>query len=433
MARTVFTNAQLFDGQNEPRRGVHVVVSGRRVESLSEGTAPQAGEDDRSVDLAGRTLMPGMVQGHFHTHFGAFGSGISSPILGLEATPAYHGILAARNVQTALNCGFTSIIGSSNADGVDLAVKDAVGHGLIPGPRILACTREFMTTGEQADGNNSSWFMNLGNRGLTRTLDGAEQWRHATREEIGRGCDVVKVSSGQGHGAAPTVDECYMTDAELEAVVSVAHSRGALVRSHCPTRPAILQAARLGVDIIDHADRIDAECIDAILKAGSIVAPSMLFSFRLLQMIDNWDPEAGPFPMGGPAGEHVEDTQQRLRLMREDWEHTCRFMPEAAAAGIKMIVGDDFGVPGMPHGDYAAELELYVKQLGVSAQEVLTWATRNGASLMGRGDELGTIAPGKLADLIVIEGDPLSDITCLKDPARVSAVLKSGEWLKDTL
>ena len=159
----------------------------------------------------------------------------------------------------------------------------------------------------------------------------------------------------------------------------------------------------------------------------------MLFSFRLLQMIDNWDPEAGPFPMGGPAGEHVEDTQQRLRLMREDWEHTCRFMPEAAAAGIKMIVGDDFGVPGMPHGDYAAELELYVKQLGVSAQEVLTWATRNGASLMGRGDELGTIAPGKLADLIVIEGDPLSDITCLKDPARVSAVLKSGEWLKDTL
>jgi imidazolonepropionase-like amidohydrolase len=290
-----------------------------------------------------------------------------------------------------------------------------------------------MTTGEQADGNNRSWFMRLGNSGLVRTLDGPEAWRQAAREELGRGCDIVKISAGPGHGATPAVDSMYLTPAELEAVVETAHARGKRVRAHCPTRSAILACARAGVDIIDHADRMDAECIDAILENDLCVLPSMLWSVRFLELAENWDRARGPFPIGGGAGETPEEEGARLRAVRADFEHTCRVVPQAAAAGVRMLVGDDFGTPIMPHGDYASELELYVKQLGISSQEVLRWATRNGAEAMGLGAETGTVAPGKLADLIVVDGDPVADVTCLRDAARIRAVLKGGAFMKDEL
>jgi imidazolonepropionase-like amidohydrolase len=433
MASVVFTNAKLFDGENPVPGRVSVVVEGQRITRVESGAAAAAPAGARVIDLAGKTLMPGMVQAHFHTQFGHFGAGISSPILGLEAPTAFLAILAAKNVKTALDCGFTGIIGSSNSDGIDVAVKEAILLGTIPGPRMLACTREFMTTGEQADGNNRSWFMGLSNTGLVRTLDGPDQWRFAAREEIGRGCDVVKISAGPGHGSSPCLDFMYLTPAELDAVVETAHARGKRVRAHCPTRSAILACARAGVDIIDHADRMDAECIDAILGNDCSVLPSMLWSVRFLELAENWDFAAGPFPIGAAPGETPDEARVRLRAIREDFEHTCRAVPQAVAAGVRMLVGDDFGTPIMPHGDYASEMEFYVKQLGIPALEVLRWATRNGAQVMGLGAETGRIAAGRLADLIAVDGDPVSDITCLKDPTRVRAVLKGGAFTKDTL
>ena len=108
-------------------------------------------------------------------------------------------------------------------------------------------------------------------------------------------------------------------------------------------------------------------------------------------------------------------------------------MPEAAAAGVKMVAGDDFGTPIMPHGDYAAELAFYVKQLGIPALDVIRWATGNGAELMGLGDDLGRIEAGRLADVVVVDGDPLQDITCLAEAGNVLAVLKGGKVVKDLL
>jgi imidazolonepropionase-like amidohydrolase len=430
--RIVFTGGSLLDGDHPARPRMTVVVEGRRIAAVEAGPVP-ARPHDRRVELAGRTLMPGMVQGHFHSGFGHFGSGISAPVLGLEAPAAYLGMLAARNARTALHCGFTGAIGSSNGAYLDVSLKEAITNGVVEGPRLLAGSHELVTSGEQADGTNRSWFMQLGNLGLIRRVDGPEAFRQAAREELGRGCDVIKVSVAPGHGAMPTADLCYVTRDELEALVETAHERGKRVRAHCPSRKAILACARAGVDIIDHADRMDAECIEAILAAGAFVCPSMLWTVRYLAFAESWDHSQGPFPIGDGFPETREETAARLRGVREDFEHTCRVVPEANRAGVRMLVGDDFGTPLMPHGDYVSELEVYVKQLGIPALDVLRWATKHGALAMGRGAELGTVEPGKLADLLVVDGDPAADLGCLRDPARLLAILKDGEFVRDEL
>jgi imidazolonepropionase-like amidohydrolase len=432
--RTVFTGANLIDGEHPAQPGMTVVVEGERIVSVAAGLAGGARPGDRIVPLAGRSLMPGMVQAHFHSHFGAFGEGVTAPALGLEAAPPYLSMLAAVNARTALHCGFTGAMGSSSAHGIDVCLKEAILLGVVEGPRYRACTRELVTTGEASDyPNNRTWFMELGNKGLTCEVDGADAWRHATRAELGRGADVVKISASPGHGSSPARDVMYLTREELSACVETAHKLGKKVRAHVASRTAILECARAGVDILDHADRIDEECIEAILEAGCVVVPSMLWTVRFLALAENWDHAQKPLPISEGHPEDLATTLARIRGVREDFEHTCRMMPEAHRAGVPMVVGDDYGTPLLPHGSYGDELELYVKQLGFAPLHVIRWATRNGAHLLGLGDQTGTVEPGKLADLLVIDGDPLADIGCLRDPSRVLAILKGGRFVKDEL
>ena len=159
----------------------------------------------------------------------------------------------------------------------------------------------------------------------------------------------------------------------------------------------------------------------------------MLWTVRFLHIAENWDHAAQRLPINEGFPETLEQTLARIRAVREDFDYTCRMLPEAVAAGVKLVVGDDFGTPVMPHGDYASELEIYVKQLGIPAQTVIQWATANGADLMGLGDQAGCVEAGRLADVIVVKGDPLQDITCLKNPANIQAVLKNGAFVKDLL
>ena len=432
--RIVFRNANLIDGRSPARSGSSVAIRGERIEAVGPDASIQVEPGDREVSLDGLSLMPGMVQSHFHSHFGAFGDGVRAPSLGLEAAPAYLSMLAAKNAETALLCGFTGAVGASNAHVIDVSLKEAIQAGFVKGPRYLAGSREIVTTGEYSDyANNRNFFMHLGETGLTYKADGPDEWRLAARIEGGRGCDVIKISAGPGHGSSPVTDILYPTQDELRALVEAAHTLGKRVRAHAPSRSSILGCARAGVDIIDHADRIDAECIEAILDADCFVVPSMLWSERFLELAESWDHDAQPLPISEGFPESPTEVRARIAGVRADFEYTCEAMVEAAKAGVKMVVGDDYGTPIMPHGDYAAELELYVKRLGMAPLDVIGWATRNGAELMGLGDDAGTIEAGRLADLVIINGDPSVDIGCLADQDNLRAILLGGQWAKNLL
>lgn len=408
MARLIFTNASLLDGERAARPNTNVVVDGGRIASVTSGRV-DARSGDRVVDLAGRTLMPGMITCHFHSTYHELGAAPAP--LGLDKPPAYLALRAARNLETALRCGFTGAVSAGAAHDIDAAMKQAIADGLLCGPRFLAGSRDLSTTGHAND--STPWYWESRSEAAIRLCDGPDEFRRGVRDEIKRGADIIKLFVTGGHGTTAPKNAPEMTRGELHAAVEAAHDRGRRIRGHIVNKRAILIAIEAGIDVIDHADDMDRECIDHLAAAGTFVAPSLYFPHTLM---------SGRGPALGFSA-----------AMRADFDHMCRVLPEANAAGVKLVVGDDYGAMGLPHGRYAGELELYVREAGIAPLDVLRWATRNGAELMGLGEQLGTVEAGKLADLLVVDGDPVADIAVLQDTDKLLVIMKGGVFVKDAL
>jgi imidazolonepropionase-like amidohydrolase len=405
MGRIVFHNANLLDGDN-PARAANVVVSGERIESVGNGPA-EVRTDDRVVDLAGKTLMPGMVLGHFHAAY--WGTGASGRPVGLEAHPSLQAVRAVANMKTALECGFTGAISAGAPHAIDAALKAAVEEGTIIGPRLVAGSRDIGTTGFSADMANPSYLRIHAPTGV-HTADGPDALRRVVRQEIKDGAEIVKVFLTGGHATGGTGADWLMSEAEFAAVVDAANERGAKTRAHLASKASILLCVRLGVHIVDHGDGLDEECFAPLIESGTFLTPSLLFPKEMMAIM---------------PGHAFTDA------MREPWDAMAAVLPAASAAGVKLLIGDDYGAFTLTHGRYGEEMELYVKECGVPALDVIRWATRHGAEAMGI--DAGAIEAGKLADLVVVDGDPSADIAVLKDRAKILAVFKGGVAAKDGL
>lgn len=408
---TTFTNAHVFDGSAMLAGLRTVTLDGKRIASISD--APARGE---AIDLGGMTLMPGLITSHFHPDFYKFkiGEGIG---LGKELPPGVLMAIAVRNCGVLLESGFTGYVGAACGHDIDASLKIAITEGIMPGPRIRACSLHIGTTGDVND--SAMWWRQMASPGTDIFVDGPEDMRKATREMIRRGAETIKIFASTGHGIPGPARN--MGRDEIAAVVDAAHMRGVKVRAHCADRTMIAECVELGVDIIDHGDEVDEALIDQMAKAGTFWVPSLVYTQSLMQL--GW----------GDA------------VLQSHIDHVRKMLPIAHQAGVKVLVGDDYsGVfrdmiddDPLDHkvGNYGREFAMYAALEGLSPADVLSWGTSNaGEVLTGEAGQLGVIAPGALADLIVVDGDPLADLSILAQPQQhLKAVIRDGAICIDRL
>lgn len=410
------TNARVFDGVSL-LPGTHTVtLDGNRIASIAAGPA-DAGE---VIDLAGMTLMPGLITCHFHPDFYRFtlAQGLAGDPLGKEFPPGVMMAMAIRNGRVLLESGFTGYIGASCSNDVDAQYKIAIAEGIVEGPRLRACSGHIGTT---ADLNDSKlWWRKQVTPGTDVFFDGPIEMRKAVREYIRRGAQTIKIFASQGHGFPNRVSRNMDRD-EIEMIVKAAHGRGAKVRAHVADKAMIMECIELGVDILDHGDEIDGEAIAAMAEKGTFWVPSLIYPKCLLQL--GW----------------AEPDARRL------YDHVRDTLPAAQAAGVRMLVGDDYsGVfrdviedDPLDHqvGNYGREFAYYADIPGLSAAQVLAWGTKNaGEALLDGEARVGVIAPDALADLIVVDGDPVADPALLARPQEaLRAVIRDGAFTIDRL
>jgi imidazolonepropionase-like amidohydrolase len=410
--RTLLRNARLIDGTGRAaQEGAALLIEDDTIVHAGPLAALDAPDPAFTVvlDASGRTVIPGLVEAHLHL---SYNNVKQIADLDLNCPPEYSTLVSAKNAELALHCGYTAARSAGSVHAVDVALKRAIGEGLFPGPRLLAAGRDICATGGMADWNPS--YLKLGMDGLALIADGPEQIRAAVRQVVKDGADVVKCYIG-GDALLPhtPIADCTYTLPEVQALVDEAHMRGRLVAAHVRGERSSEVAARAGVDSIEHATYASDDTLKRIRDQDLTLVPGLRYLYSIL--------ENGPrFGIGensiGPSG------------LRDEIKQASDTYRRARELGIRMCPGGDFGFAWNPHGEYAKDIQVFVEVIGFTPLEALGCATRNGAELMRMQDRIGTLAPGKLADLVVVDGDPLRDIAVLQDRARLS-VMQGGRWV----
>jgi len=413
--RIVLSSVNLLDGENPAKAQQTVVIEGQRILKVCADGEFKSEPDDQIINADGYTLMPGMFQSHWHGSYKDLD--FECVPVGLEKPPGYLMLLAQTQSQLALDYGFTSVTGAAVGDGIDAQLKMAIDDGLVKGPRIIASGRWLVTTGDSNDLPEYNWW-GITSMGGQRICDGADEFRRGARQEIKEGAEVIKIFNDSGHALLYGTQFLSMTRDELNAVVEATHQRGKLVRSHVTGKQAILDCIEAGVDILDHCDHVDEECLEKIIEDNVYVCPSVYLLKMILEVVGQQDDGVIDEPF------FVE--------MQQDYDHMQKILPKAVEMGAKFLVGDDWGTKMTPHGDYNKEMQLYV-DCGVPPLEVIKWATKNAAESVRLDKELGTVEEGKLADLLVVKGDPSQDITLLDDRDNILAIMQSGSFYKNAL
>jgi imidazolonepropionase-like amidohydrolase len=393
----------------EPRGPTTILVSGGRVVALADGHVgadafADAPADVAIVDLKDRYVLPGLIDSHVHLRSDK--GGVEAQLDAVTESVADVAYEAAVNARKTLMAGFTTVRNLGDGDGVVLALRDAVAAGKVPGPRILDAGRSISASAGHTDPR-------LGYREdlwpvfrSPATCNGADDCRRAVREQIGRGVDVIKMATtggvnsriGLGLGA-------QMFEDEARAIVETAHLYGRRVAVHAHGNDGIRLALAVGADSIEHGTLLDREGIELFRKGGAYYVPTLSTVNGYLERLEQ-NPNA-----------YSPEVKAKI-----DWRIgiTGKALERAHKAGVKIAFGTDAGVS--KHGRNADEFELMVR-FGMTPAEALVAATVNAADLLGVGDQVGTLEPGKRADLIAVAGDPLSDVTVLK---AVDFVMKDG-------
>jgi imidazolonepropionase-like amidohydrolase len=403
---------RLFDATSDKiRENVVIVVAGERIQSVAPAAANAIPAGATVIDLSHATVLPGLIDCHTHM---ASRADRYNEIYHFKDTPFSHAFAAVVHARKTLEAGFTSIrdVGSPPFLAVDL--RNSINEGLIPGPRIVASGPGISITGGHGDLNNYSPQTQVHMFPAERDFqiaDGVDQIRHVVRAQVKYGVDVIKILATGGvlsKGDSPGAPQ--FTFDELKAAAEEAHMAGRKIAAHAHGTQGIKNAILAGIDSIEHASLIDDEGIRLAKEHGTY----------LVMDIYNDDYILGKAIEFGLPQENVDKEKMVGRLQRENFER-------AVKTGAKMAFGTDAGV--YPHGDNAKQF-FYMVKYGMTPTQAIRAATSSAADLIGRAKDVGTIEPGKFADIIAVSADPLQDVKALEN---VGFVMKGGVVVKDNL
>lgn len=391
-----------------------IIVDNGRILELREGYVP-APADAAVVDLRDRTVLPGLIDSH--VHLTSDRGGEQALLADVRDDDPLHAYEAQLNGMKTLRAGFTTVRNLGDDKGVTMGLREAVKRGWVQGPRIVDAAQSISTTGGHMDGRGAlnddlvaHWMPNPEN-----LCDSVESCRRVVRRQIDRGADVIKFATTGGVNSGTGL-ATRMFDDEAKALVQTAHAYGRKVAVHAHGADGIKLALKAGADSIEHGTVMDDEILKLFKQTGAYYVPTLSTVNGYLERLAK-DPNAY-------TGAVKEQIDWRIGI-------TGQSLKKAYPAGVKIAFGTDAGVS--KHGRNADEFELLVKY-GMPPVEALKAATVNAADLLGLSSEIGTVEPGKSADIIAVAGDPLTDVRVLKNVAFVMArgeVVKAEKQLSD--
>jgi imidazolonepropionase-like amidohydrolase len=411
--QTVFVNARVLDGTGAAPFDADVRVDGNRIVDVVRAEQRHLWHGIERIDCGGATLMPGLIEPHVHLSF----IDQATPHAFTTTPVEEHLLLSLKHAKRYLDQGFTAAFSAAaTKPRLDVVVRDAIRSGDHPGPRLLAASVQLTVTG--GVGDLRQLHLDPGDAMYTRPCDGADEFRRAAREACRDGVDILKiVPSGDTSTPAIASARTLMCDDEVAAVAEVARQQQRRVAAHARSAESIKMCVRHGVDVLYHATCADEEAKDLLEahKDRVFVAPALSVTWTRLH-------ESGKF--GLPASDAI-----RARIAG-DLERTVACMKDLHRRGVRVLPGGDYGFKWNPHGNNARDLAFFVDLLGFTPMEAIVGATRMGGEIMDMPGELGQVRKGFLADLLLVDGDPLADITILQDRARLLAIMQDGHFHK---
>ena len=412
MNATLFTNVMIFDGSGSDLFPGEVFVEGNRITQVAQGNQQISRQNGvRLVNGNGACLMPGLVEPHGHI---TFTDVAALKELG-EIPPEEHVLKTMHNARLLLDSGFTSVYSAASAKPrIEVVIRDEINAGRIPGPRLRAASPEITSTGGLGDERQS----HLHRQGLEMIADGVDEMRRTVRFLSREGVDTIKINlSGDVFVRPGFAEKCAYSEAEVAAAAEEAHDRGCWLSCHARADRAIRLALKYDFRVIYHCDYATFETIDLLeeVKDRIFLAPAIGVIYATAYEASDW----------GITPEVVE--QMGLIPMM----HRCQEAhQEMRKRGLPVLPGGDYGFAWNPNGSNARDLEHFVNLLGYSGNETLSAATRLGGQIMDMGHELGLVKEGYLADLLLVAGDPVQQVTLLQDRDNLLMIMKDGEFHK---
>lgn len=408
-ATRVLKGGKLIDGNGgAPIEPSVLVIKGERIEAVGPAGSVPVPPGASIVDVTGKTIMPGLIDAHVHF----LGVKSMNQVTWIVDPPHLRAMRGVTDVWKVIDCGFTTV---RDAGGLlAIYLKRAIEEGSIVGPRIMASGLALTQTAGHGDWHfvPAEWTSRLM---LGRLCDGVAEVRKAAREQLREGADLLKIMTTGGvmsEKDKPT--DCQFSLEEIRAFVEEAHNAGVRTTTHGLGTQGIKNALVAGIDCIEHGHQLDDECLDIMVKRGVYLVPTL----AIVEAIVTHGPKAGVL-------------QTSINKAIACQEVHLRSFTRALDAGIKIGLGTDYLTdPMSPMGDNAIELEMYVKKMGISPMQTIVCATKVNSEVLGLADRVGTLEPGKYADLLVVNGDPLKDITVLRDKRNIVAIYKGGSLVR---